>query len=67
MYVCMYVYNILNTGHVQIAQLPGRDEPDNNGEVNFPFIFKLLSTLGYNGWVACEYIPRGERLFKILV
>ena len=46
---------------MQIAQLPGRDEPDDNGEVNFPFLFKLLNKLGYDGWVACEYVPRGER------
>ena len=46
---------------MQIAQLPGRDEPDENGEVNFPFLFKLLNKLGYDGWVACEYVPRGKR------
>ncbi|KAL5486668.1 hypothetical protein EMCRGX_G019179 [Ephydatia muelleri] len=52
--------NISLVGHVQIAQLPGRDEPDDNGEVNFPFLFKLLNKLGYDGWVACEYVPRGR-------
>lgn len=45
-------------GHVQIAAVPSRAEPD-EGEVNFPAIFDVLDRLGYGGWVACEYKPRG--------
>jgi 2-dehydrotetronate isomerase len=44
-------------GHVQIASVPARHEPD-EGEVNYPFLFDLLDELGYAGWVGCEYRPR---------
>ncbi|WP_043531934.1 2-oxo-tetronate isomerase [Litchfieldella xinjiangensis] len=45
-------------GHVQIAGVPERHEPD-VGEVHYPALFKRLEALGYNGWVGCEYRPRG--------
>jgi hydroxypyruvate isomerase len=44
-------------GHVQIAAVPSRHEPD-EGEVNYPEIFRALDRLGYGGWVAAEYHPR---------
>lgn len=43
--------------HVQIAGVPGRHEPS-VGEIHYPFLFDLLDTLGYEGWVGCEYRPR---------
>jgi len=43
-------------GHVQIAGLPGRHEP-NVGEINYAWIFKQLDELRYDGWVGCEYHP----------
>ncbi|MBL8540357.1 MAG: hydroxypyruvate isomerase family protein [Betaproteobacteria bacterium] len=46
-------------GHVQIASVPERHEPD-DGEVNYPYLFGLLDRLGYAGWVGCEYRPRGR-------
>lgn len=46
-----------NIGHIQIAGVPERHEPD-AGEVNFPFLFELLDDLGYTGWIGCEYRPR---------
>jgi len=48
-------------GHVQIAGVPGRHEPD-VGEINYPYLFGLLDELGYDGWVGCEYRPRGATL-----
>jgi len=47
------------TGHVQVANVPARDEPDGGGEINFPFLFAELDRLGYDGVVAGEYRPRG--------
>lgn len=47
-------------GHIQIAQVPGRHKPDSPGELNFPYIFELLESLGYTGYVGCEYAPKGE-------
>jgi hydroxypyruvate isomerase len=45
-------------GHVQIASVPARNEPD-DGEINYPFLFRQLDELGYEGWIGCEYRPRG--------
>lgn len=45
-------------GHMQLADTPGRHEPG-TGEINYPFLFKLLDELGYAGWIGCEYTPRG--------
>jgi hydroxypyruvate isomerase len=45
-------------GHVQVAGVPERHEPD-VGEVNYPYLFDLLDRLGYAGWVGCEYFPAG--------
>lgn len=44
-------------GHIQIAGVPGRHEPD-CGEVHYPHLFQLLDQLGYSGHVGCEYRPR---------
>jgi hydroxypyruvate isomerase len=44
-------------GHMQIAGVPERHEPD-RGEVNYPFLFDLVDQLGYAGWIGCEYRPR---------
>ena len=46
-------------GHVQIASVPSRNEPDGE-EVNYPFLFQELDLLGYAGFVGCEYRPRGK-------
>ena len=46
-------------GHVQIAGVPGRFEP-NVGELNYPYLFALFDRLGYDGWVGCEYRPESE-------
>jgi 2-dehydrotetronate isomerase len=46
-------------GHVQIAAVPSRQEPD-EGEVNYPAIFAALDRLGWGGWIGCEYRPRGK-------
>ena len=46
-------------GHIQIAAVPTRNEPD-EGEVNYPNVLKRVDELGYAGWIGCEYRPRGE-------
>ena len=43
-------------GHIQIADNPSRHEPG-TGEINYPFLFRLIDSLGYAGWVGCEYRP----------
>jgi hydroxypyruvate isomerase len=46
-------------GHVQIAAVPSRAEPD-EGEINYPGVFAALDRLGWAGFTACEYKPRGR-------
>src|SRR5262249_24658451 len=46
-------------GHIQIAGVPGRNEPDASQEMNYPMLLRLMDELGYQGWVGCEYRPRG--------
>ncbi len=46
-------------GHIQIASIPSRNEPDDE-ELNYPFLFAELDRLGYAGFVGCEYNPRGR-------
>ena len=46
-------------GHIQIAAVPSRHEPD-EGEINYRTVFAALDELGYDGWVGCEYRPRGD-------
>jgi len=45
-------------GHVQIAAVPTRAEPD-EGEIRYEAVFRELDRLGYGGWVGCEYRARG--------
>jgi len=43
-------------GHIQIAAVPGRHEPD-DGDVDYPAIFALVDSLQYGGHIGAEYIP----------
>ncbi|MEN3950811.1 2-oxo-tetronate isomerase [Iodidimonas sp. SYSU 1G8] len=45
-------------GHVQIAGVPSRHEPD-TGELALDQVLGTLRSLGYDGWIGCEYRPRG--------
>ena len=44
-------------GHLQIAGVPERHEPD-RGEVNYPYLFDVIDETGWQGHVGCEYRPR---------
>ena len=48
-------------GHIQIAGVPDRDEPD-RGEIDYPSLFTEIERLGYAGFVGCEYRPRSTTL-----
>jgi hydroxypyruvate isomerase len=47
-------------GHVQIAGVPQRHEPD-TGELDYGYLLGVLdetaAECGWNGWVGCEYRP----------
>jgi hydroxypyruvate isomerase len=47
--------------HIQISGVPGRHEPD-SGEINYPFLFDLVDTSGYEGYIGCEYHPAESTL-----
>ncbi|APX77490.1 hydroxypyruvate isomerase [Achromobacter insolitus] len=49
--------DIAGIGHIQIAGVPDRHEPD-LGELNYPYLFERIDALGYTGWIGCEYRPR---------
>ena len=49
--------NLPKIAHIQLADNPGRNEPG-TGEINYAFLFALLDSLGYDGYVGCEYKPR---------
>lgn len=46
-------------GHIQIAGVPDRHEPD-EGEVRYEPLFARLDAAGYEGFIGCEYRPRGR-------
>jgi hydroxypyruvate isomerase len=45
--------------HIQVADNPGRNEPG-TGEINYPFLFRHLDRVGYDGWIGCEYKPAAD-------
>jgi len=44
-------------GHIQIASVPERNEPV-DGEIHYPYLFKVLDEVGYEGYIGCEYNPK---------
>jgi len=46
-------------GHVQVASVPERNEPD-RGETDLGHLMGTLDRIGYAGWVGCEYRPAEE-------
>ncbi|CAA0103426.1 Hydroxypyruvate isomerase [Starkeya nomas] len=51
--------NLPLIAHIQLADNPGRNEPG-TGEINYEFLFRYLDSIGYAGWVGCEYKPKGD-------
>ena len=43
--------------HLQLADNPGRNEPG-TGEINYRFLFGFIDSIGYDGWIGCEYKPK---------
>jgi hydroxypyruvate isomerase len=51
--------NLPRIAHFQLADNPGRHEPG-TGEINYRFLFGFLDSIGYDGWIGCEYRPKGN-------
>ncbi len=45
--------------HMQLADVPARNEPG-TGEIGWPYVFRRVDQLGYQGWIGCEYRPAGD-------
>ena len=45
--------------HLQVADAPGRNEPG-TGEIGWRYLFGLIRSLAYEGWIGCEYRPVGD-------
>lgn len=48
----------LKIGHIQVAQVPDRHEPDTPGEINYEYVFSLIEKVGYDDYIGLEYKPR---------
>jgi hydroxypyruvate isomerase len=46
-------------GNIQIADIPGRGEPG-SGKIDYNSFFTTLEKIGYDKWVALEYVPTGD-------
>ncbi|RLV09988.1 hydroxypyruvate isomerase [Streptomyces griseocarneus] len=53
------------TGHVQIADVPGRGAPG-TGLLDFPALLGALGAAGYDGWVGLEYKADHAKAFDWL-
>ena len=47
-------------GHYHTAGVPGRNEIDDNQELNYPAILRAIKDTGYKGYVAQEFVPLSE-------
>jgi hydroxypyruvate isomerase len=52
-------------GHYHVAGVPGRNEPDDTQEVNYPAVMKTIVGTGYKGYVGQEFIPTREPLASL--
>ncbi len=49
-------------GHYHVAGNPGRNEPDENQEINYPAVMRAIAQTGYTGYVGQEFIPTRDPL-----
>ena len=47
-------------GHYHTAGVPGRNELDDNQELQYPAIVRAILDTGYQGYLGQEFIPKGE-------
>jgi hydroxypyruvate isomerase len=46
--------------HYHVAGNPGRNEPDDTQELNYPAIIRAIAETGYDGYIGMEYLPARE-------
>jgi len=48
--------------HYHTAGNPGRGQPDETQEINYPAVYRAIAKTGYSGFIAQEFIPKGDPL-----
>jgi hydroxypyruvate isomerase len=43
--------------HYHVAGVPGRHEPDDTQELNYPAVMRVIADTGFKGYIAYEYSP----------
>ncbi len=51
--------------HYHTAGVPGRNELDDNQEINYPAIMKVIAETGYKGYVGQEFIPTRDPMTSL--
>ena len=51
--------NLDRIGHIQIASVPDRSEPD-QGDLDYGALLSAIDETGYDGFVGAEYRPTGR-------
>jgi len=49
-------------GHYHTAGIPGRNELDDNQELYYPSIIRVIAATDYDGYIRQELIPNGDPL-----
>ncbi|WP_260706458.1 hydroxypyruvate isomerase family protein [Edaphobacter flagellatus] len=57
--------NIDVLGHFHTGGVPGRNEIDNTQEIYYPALMKALADLKFQGYVAHEFVPKGDPLTSL--
>ena len=47
-------------GHYHVAGNPGRHEPDDSQEINYPAVYRAIRETGYDGFIGVEFVPSVE-------
>jgi hydroxypyruvate isomerase len=47
-------------GHYHTAGNPGRNDLDDEQEINYPAILKTIAETGYDGYIGHEFVPKGD-------
>ncbi len=48
--------------HYHTAGNPGRSDLDDTQEINYPAVLQAIAATGYSGYIAHEFIPKGDPL-----
>jgi hydroxypyruvate isomerase len=52
-------------GHYHTGGVPGRHEIDSSQELNYPAIMRAIAATGFAGFVAHEFVPKGDPLASL--